>query len=88
MLFDLDEEETSPYFAISPGQRAAIAGVYLSLAALLALGMSASHHKRNVDGNEPAVARSAAPHVVPRLVTRPSGQIAAADLGARARTYA
>ena len=80
-----DEEESSPYFAISPGQRAAIAGVYLSLAALLALGMSASHHKRNVDGKEPAVARSAAPHVVPRFVSRASGHPAMADLSARAQ---
>jgi Zn-dependent protease len=80
-----DEEETSPYFAISPGQRAAIAGVYLSLAALLALGMSASHHKRNIDGKEPAVARRQAPHVIPHFGALASAHPAVAELGARVR---
>lgn len=89
-----DQEETSPYFAISPGQRAAIAGVYLSLAALLALGMSASHQKRNIDGKEPAVARSGTTtHVVPRLGTLATGHTAPVDLSGHgafdhARTWA
>jgi Zn-dependent protease len=46
------QEESAAYYAVTPGQRAAIASVYLSLAALLALGMSASHQKRDINGRE------------------------------------
>lgn len=40
----------SAYGNVSPRQRAAIALVYLGLAGLLALGMSASHRERAIDG--------------------------------------
>jgi len=46
---------------VSPGQRATIAGVYLGLAALLALGMNASHRERTIDGR---VVATAAPALV------------------------
>lgn len=54
--------------AVSGRQRVAIAAVYLSLAALLALGMSASHQKRNADGTRAAVV--AAPHAGPAAIPR------------------
>ncbi len=75
-----NDEETSAYFTISSGQRAAIAGVYLSLAVLLALGMSVSHNKRGIDGKEPAVARGEAAQVIPRPDLRSSGRTVIADL--------
>lgn len=55
-----DVEQTAGYFDVDPRQRASIAVVYLSLAALLALGMSASHKERNLDGtpSEPQIALS------------------------------
>ena len=42
--------ESGEYHDVRPGQRAAIAGVYLSLAVLLALGMNASHRERTIHG--------------------------------------
>ena len=43
-------EDRGAYHDVRPGQRAAIAGVYLGLAVLLTLGIGASHRKRTVDG--------------------------------------
>jgi Zn-dependent protease len=47
------------YRNVSPRQRATIAGVYLGLAGLLALGMSASHRERTIDGRAVAIAAPA-----------------------------
>jgi Zn-dependent protease len=51
-----DAEESAAYHDVTAGQRAAIAAVYLSLAALLAVGMSVSHDKRDINGRQVAVA--------------------------------
>ena len=77
-------EESAAYYAVTPGQRGAIAAVYLSLAALLSLGMSASHQKRDINGRETAAATSHGPShswspisvstdLVPRTGQRPEG---------------
>lgn len=63
------EEESDAYYAVTPGQRAAIAWVYLSLAALLALGMNASHRERGIDGKEAAVTQGT--WIVPATSTPP-----------------
>ena len=47
-----NDPRSATYYDVSDRQRAGIAAVYLSLAALLALGMSASHRERDVRGNE------------------------------------
>ena len=52
-------EESAAYYAVTPGQRGAIAAVYLSLAALLSLGMNASHQKRDIRGRETALSTTA-----------------------------
>lgn len=63
-----DEPESVAYYAVTGGQRAAIAGVYLTLAAMLALGMSATHEERGIDGElataAPASLAASADHTV------------------------
>lgn len=53
--------ERRAYHQVRPGQRVAIAGVYLGLAALLAFGIGASHRERRIDGS---VAAAGAPSLV------------------------